>query len=86
MLLKYHQSLKDLSRKNLKIDRPMRPITADIYSQAPDQDSSYMIDSFVVEDVEEEVSDDGLFFLCISGGQNKNFKKSNLNYYQLKRF
>jgi hypothetical protein len=57
MLRKYQQSLKNVNHlKNSRFNRPLRPITADIFSQAPEQDSSYMIDSFVVEDADVDQS------------------------------
>jgi hypothetical protein len=51
MYLKYQQSLKDnpYMAKN-HINRKLRPITDDIFSQMPVQDTSYAMDSFCVPD------------------------------------
>ena len=46
----YQKSLKNREHNNHYLNRPLRPITDDIFSQMPTQDTSYGMDSFVVAD------------------------------------
>ena len=63
MLYNYQKSLKNALNEQPKfLTRKLAPITDDIFSQAPQQDSSYMYDSFVVPDEEEDVYQ-SIFFL-----------------------
>lgn len=62
MLAIYHKSVKNISKKSY-INRPLPPITSDIFSQIPTQDISYTLDSFVVPD--DQISFIGIFFSFI---------------------
>jgi hypothetical protein len=56
MIHKYQQSLKNAQNENPRyLTRKLAPITDDIFSQVPIQDTSYQYDSFVVKDDEEEM-------------------------------
>lgn len=51
MYLRYQESLKDAeNRKPSYLTRKLKPITDDIFSQMPTQDTSYAYDSFCVPD------------------------------------
>jgi hypothetical protein len=54
MLHKYQQSIKNARNEKQPyfLTRKLAPITDDIFSQVPVQDSSYLLDSFVVADDE----------------------------------
>jgi hypothetical protein len=47
--MRFHRKMMRNDEHNMR-PRAMRPVTDDIFSQAPEQDSSYMLDSFVVSD------------------------------------
>jgi hypothetical protein len=47
MLAKYYQGLR---KPSPKLSRQLRPITDEIFSQMPTQDTSYVLDSFVIAD------------------------------------
>ena len=56
MIYKYQQSIKNAHDQIPRfLTRKLAPITDDIFSQAPQQDTSYQYDSFVVKDDEEEI-------------------------------
>lgn len=65
MMHKYHQSVKNArEERGLHfMNRKLAPITDDIFSQAPQQDSSYLLDSFVVAD-DETLYESNFFFVC----------------------
>ena len=53
MYLKYQQSLNQKNNPYLQnhfMNRKLKPITDDLFSQMPVQDNSYAYDSFVVSD------------------------------------
>lgn len=50
MYLRYQQSLKNGNSKPSYLTRKLAPITSDIFSQIPEQDTSYDLDSFCVPD------------------------------------
>lgn len=63
MMAFYQKSVQNMAANNKPsyLNRPMRPITDDIFSQMPSQDLSYMHDSFVVSD--DHVSFQSIFIL-----------------------
>lgn len=46
----YQKSIKNREHNNHYLNRPLRPVTDDLFSQMPTQDTSYAMDSFVVAD------------------------------------
>ena len=49
-MLKYHRSQMNKVQPKSYLNRELPPITDDIFSQMPTQDTSYALDSFVVSD------------------------------------
>lgn len=65
MMAIYQKSVRNgATNKPSYLNRPLPPITDDIFSQMPTQDTSYMLDSFVVSD--EHVSFQSKFSLAFS--------------------
>ena len=56
MLAKYHASLRNARPLETYLNRPLPPITAEIFSQMPTQDvTQYAYDSFLVADDNESI-------------------------------
>ncbi len=60
MHINYLRSLNRIEENQFGKSRKLRPITDDIFSQMPTQDTSYVYDSFVVND--DEISFSEIFY------------------------
>ena len=61
-MIRYHRSQMNKLQPKSYLNRELPPITDDIFSQMPTQDTSYALDSFVVSDDHVSVCSE---FICL---------------------